>query len=148
MDLSNLKPSAIMVDILHPGTGEKLGITVSLSSLMDEKMKKVKRRIQDNGYALQRKGKGYSAEEIDVNTNLIVFTAMDGWSWSKPLLEEAKPATDTTAAIAAVYGDEPSFHGEKPAFTQANVYKVFNELPWFREQLEEKTGETKSFFQT
>lgn len=131
MDISAVKPTTIMVDIIHPGTAEKIGVVVSLSSLMDEKMKKVKRRIQDKSYELGRKGKGYSAEDIDTNTNLIVFTAMDGWSWGKD-----------------PDGEEATFHGDKPAFTQANVFKVFNELPWFREQLEEKTGETKSFFQT
>lgn len=142
MDISNVKPaSEIIVDILHPATDEPLGIKVAVCSLDDDKLKRVKRKIQDDAIALQRKNKSLKSDEIDANRSLICFTSMSGWSWEKPLL---KPATNDKPAI---YGEEPSFHGEKPTFNQANVYRVFDELPWFRDQIEEKIGETKSFFQ-
>jgi len=124
MDLSAIKPVEHVLDIVHPGTNEPLGIKVSLLSLDDDAMKKVKRKIQDASNALARKGKSFSAEQVEENHNLLLFTAMTGWSWE---------------------GDA-NFHGEKPAFTVAMVYKVFNELPWFRDQISEKVGDTKSFF--
>lgn len=126
-DLSQIKPaSERIVEILHPGTEQPLGIKVGLCSIDDEDMKRVKRRMQDAALVLQRRGKGFSSAQIDTNRNEIAFSAMRNWTWEG----------DTT------------FHGEKPAFNQANVYAVFNELPWFRDQIEEEISETKSFFQT
>ena len=127
MDISSVKPAPEMIiDIVHPATDEPLGIKVSVCSLDDDKLKNVKRKIQDNALLLQRKGKNLKSDEIEANKNLICFTAMSGWSWEA----------------------DATFHGEKPAFTKANVDRVFEELPWFRDQIEEKIGETKSFFQT
>lgn len=125
MDLANIKPASEMIhEMLHPGTDEPLGIKVSLCSLDDEKMKRIKRKITDDQQILKRRGKDFTAAQIEENTNLICFTAMNGWVWE----------------------GEASFHGEKPVFNQANVYRVFNELSWFREQISEAIGETKSFF--
>jgi hypothetical protein len=127
MDISAIKPaSELLIDIVHPATEKPLGIKVSASSLDDEKMKKIRRRIQDDAINLQKKGKVFDAAQIDANRNLVCFSAMNSWVWEG----------DTT------------FHGEKPAFNQQTVYSVFNELPWFRDQIEEKVGDTKAFFQT
>lgn len=127
MDLAAIKPVEGILEIVHPGNGELLGIKVPLRSLDDDAMKKAKLKIQNDEKVLQRKGKGgFTAEQVEANTNLLAFTAMTGWSWM---------------------GDA-NFHGEKPAFNVATVYKVFEELPWFRDQIVEKIGDTKSFFTT
>lgn len=129
MELATVKPNEATLEIVHPGNGEKLGITVTLRSLDDEAMKSTKRKIQDAAIALQKKGKLFSSEEIDNNQNTLLFNAMTGWVWGKD-----------------ENGEEVTFNGAKPAFTQTNVLRVFNELPWFRDQISEKVGETKSFF--
>lgn len=126
MDLSAIKPVEGILEIVHPGSNEKLGIKVSLLSLDDDALKKVKLKIQNEEKTLGRRGKSFTAEQVDANTSLIAFTAMTGWSWE----------------------NDASFHGDKPAFTIANVNKVFDELPWFRDQITEKVGDTKSFFTT
>lgn len=125
-DLANIKPaSERIIEILHPGNEQPLGIKVSISSLDDERMKRTRRRIQDVALVLQRKGKVFSAAQIEANRNEICFAAMNGWTWE---------------------GDA-NFHGEKPPFNQASVTRVFDELPWFRDQIEQEISETASFFQ-
>lgn len=126
MDLLSLTPVERIVPILHPVTKVELGITVSLMSLQDERMKKIKRRILDEKLRLQSRGKDFKAEEIQENGNLIIFSAMTGWEWS---------------------GDA-TFNNEKPAFNQANVFKVFEKLPWFRAQLDEALNDEEAFFPT
>lgn len=132
MDLATLKPSEITLDILHPGNGKKLGIVVSLVSIEDEKMKKLKRFIANESLKTQQRGKTVTAEKLEENENKLMFAAMSGWTWGKD--ED---------------GEQASFNGnEHPTFDEPTVYKVFNELPWFREQISKKVGETESFFQT
>jgi hypothetical protein len=138
MDIATFKPSERIIEILNPINSDPLGITVSLLSLDDERMKKIKRRIQDARIALERKGKSFDAAQIDENTNMLFFSAMTGWDWKGVTI----PATEDTPER-----HEPIFfHGEKPAFNQKNVYAVFDEFPWFREQINEELGDTKSFF--
>ena len=126
MELSVIKPVEGILEIVHPGSNEPLGIKVMLVSLDDDAMKKAKLKIANASGILTRKGKSFTAEQIEENTNLLAFTAMQGWVWD---------------------GDA-SFHGDKPPFNVATVYKVFNELPWFRDQITDKVGDTKSFFTT
>lgn len=138
MDVSAIKPVESILEIVHPGTNEPLGIKVSLLSLDDDALKKAKRKIQDASNVLTRKGKSFSAEQIEENTNLLLFTAMTGWNWGQyPVRENGVGRME-----------EATFHGEKPPYNVATVYKVFNELPWFRDQVGEKVGDTKSFFTT
>lgn len=131
MDISRVKPSEAMLDILHPGTGEQLGITVGCLSLDDEQMKKIKRKINDERIHLEKRGKTFDSAKIDENASVLLFSAMTGWEWGK----------DQS-------GEQVTFNGEIPPFNKSNVLKVFDELPWFRDQVLEKVGETKSFFQS
>lgn len=126
MDLNVIKPVENILEIVHPGTNEKLGIKVPLKSLDDPAMKQLKFKIQNDEKALTRKGKSFTAEQVDANTSELAYAAMSGWSWEA----------------------DATFHGEKPTFNKANVFKVFDELPWFRDQITEKVGDTKSFFTT
>lgn len=138
MDLATVKPSEAILEIVHPGTGEQLGIKVPLLSLDDDALKKMKLKIQNDEKNLSRRGKTFTAEQIEANTSLLAFTAMQGWSWGQHAVRVGNEARM----------EETTFHGDKPAFTVANVYKVFDELPWFRDQITEKVGDTKSFFTT
>lgn len=140
MDIGQIKPSENVLEIIHPGSKQNLGIRISLLSIDDERMKKIRRQILDRQIDLQRKGKAFKSEQIDDNTNLLLFSAMIGWEWYGITI----PATATEPER-----HEPaSFHGQNPTFNQTNVYAVFNELTWFRDQIDAKVGDTESFFQT
>jgi len=124
-DISAIKSAERMVEIVHPATKEPLEIRVTLMSLDDERMKKIKRSITDRRLHLEARGKHFKADEIEDNRNALAFSAMTGWEW---------------------YGKDVSFKGKKPDFNRASVYAVFDELNWFRDQIETEISETKDFF--
>jgi len=126
IDLNSVKPVERVIEILHPATGQELGIRVSILSITDPKLKKIKRRVQDERLRLEARGKAFKSEDVEENLNAIVFNAMVGWEW---------------------YGDV-CFNSEKPAFNQRMVKEVFEELPWFKSQIEEAIGDEQAFFQT
>ena len=68
IDLASLTPaSEILINIKHPATGEPIGVTVSIMSIDDERMKPIKRQIQDRKLKLEQRGKNFKAEEIEEN---------------------------------------------------------------------------------
>lgn len=125
MDLANLKPVERIIDILHPSTGEKIGVSVTVLSINDEKMAAAKRRIQNKKLELDRRGKTFKADDLEENEMELLTTAITGWNWE---------------------GDV-DFHGEKPAFNEKNVKAVLKELTWFKQQIMEAVGDEKAFFQ-
>lgn len=125
MDIAAIKPvSERLIDILHPFSGEKLGVSVSLMSYDDPRMKRVRRSITNRRLHLDARGKHFKAEEIEENNHDLCFNAMTGWNWE---------------------GDA-TFNGKKPEFNKPNVIAVFTELPWFRDQIDEAIADEKAFF--
>ena len=126
MDISELSPQERIVDILHPGTGEPLGIKVTLLSLLDERMKRIKRRLTDSRLVLDQKGKKFKASDIEENENALLFEAMTAWVWE---------------------GDA-TWKGEKPEFNRKNVTEVLTspKHEWFKNQLMEAVSDEQSFF--
>ena len=125
MDLANLKPVERMIDILHTSTGEKIGVSVTVLSINDEKMAAAKRRIQNKKLEIDRRGKTFKADDLEENEMELLTNAITGWNWE---------------------GDV-DFHGEKPAFNEKNVKAVLKELTWFKQQIMEAVGDEKAFFQ-
>lgn len=124
MELSKIKPSERFIEILHPGTGEKIGIKVSLVSLKDERISNVRRKIQNKNLERETRRETITTEELENNSFHLVFNCMTSWDW---------------------YGDI-TFENTKPEFTEANVKKVFKELNWFQEQIEKALDDSKAFF--
>jgi len=124
MDLSEIKPVERMIDIIHPSTGEEVGLKVTVVSIDDERLKRVKRKIQDESIRLQNKNKSFKAEDIEDNRLKLVFAAMTSWQWV----------------------GEATFHGEKPEFNLKNVKELFKELPWVQEQIENEVSDQAAFF--
>lgn len=141
MDISTLKPTERVVKIVHPSTGKELGISVVLMSVDDPRMAKVKRRITDRKLQLEARGKTFKTAELEENSNDIVFTAMTGWSWKAEDEQKDEKGNIIKEAI-----EQPTFRGSIPEFNRKNVFEVFNELEWFRAQLDEELGDSKAFF--
>lgn len=124
MDISTLVPNERVIEIKHPVTDANIGIKVTVVSLDDEKTKQTRRRVINKRIELEKKGKNFRADDIEENEFDLIFASMTGWEWY-----------------------DAEFHGEKPAFNEANVKKVLNELPWFKRQISEAIGDEKAFFQ-
>lgn len=134
-DIATIKTSDLTIEILHPATGEKIGIRVNLVSIDDERLMKQKRAITDRRLYLEARGKTFKAEEIEENKTNLLFAAMTGWDWY------AQPATNDMPAI-----EQPTFRGSVPDFDRRSVTAVLTELPWFNDQVNEAIGETQAFF--
>lgn len=124
MEITSLKRVDITKEITHPGTGENIGIRVTIMSPNDKRLKRVIRRITDQNLQKNKRGKGIKAEDIEENQLELISNALTGWEW---------------------YGDA-TFQGEKPEFTVENVKKVCKEFPEFMEQIDEEMGDTSRFF--
>lgn len=124
MDISTLVPNERVIEIKHPATDADIGIKVTLVSLDDEKTKQTRRRVINKRIELEKKGKNFRADDIEENEFDLIFASMTAWEWY-----------------------DAEFHGEKPAFNEANVKKVLAELPWFKRQISEAIGDEKAFFQ-
>jgi hypothetical protein len=125
MDIADISPTERTIEILHPRTKEPVGIRVVLVSLEDDKLSKLKRKIQDRKNGLEARGKHFKAEEVEENKNELLFSSMVGWEWY-----------------------DATYKGEKPAFTRAKVYELLNDPArvWFRDQLLIELGDTEAFF--
>lgn len=126
MELSELKPVERVVEIVHPSTGEELGIMVTVISFDDPRMNEVKRRIRVQRLEHERRGKPFKADEIDENEMSLLIGSLTGWVWK----------------------EGATFHGQKPDFNEKNIREVFKELPWFKKQIEEALADEKGFFRS
>lgn len=126
MDISEIKPTEREIEIMFPN-GDPSGIMVTIMSPDDARMKTIIRRVTDKNLELKRKNKTPSAVEIEENETALVGATIVDWNWSK---------SDLT------------LDGKKPDCTPVNVRKVVSTVPWFKAQLAEELGDTKSFFTT
>lgn len=138
MDISGLKPGERTIEILHPATGAAIGIRVTIVSLDDDRLRQIKREITDNRMRLEQRGKPVKSEELEANTQRLLFAATKGWEWYNPTGKKGDAGFDEAEAA--------TFNGEVPAYNQKNFIAVITVLPWFANQLSEAIGETQAFF--
>lgn len=138
MDLSALKPVERSIEITNPGTGEPLGVRVTIMSIDDDRLKRQKRAIRDEANRLAAKGKSMRAEQEEENSRSLLFAATTGWEWYNPTGKEGDEGFDESAA--------PNFNGEVPEYNQKNFMNVIKTLPWFATQLVAEIDEERAFF--
>lgn len=138
MDISGIKPGERTVEINHPATGLPIGIRISLMSLEDDRMKRLKRQITDESLKLQAKGKAFKADELERNSNMLLFQATTGWEWYNPTGKEKEDGYDADAM--------PDYQGSVPPYNQKNFLAVINDASFIADQLREAIEDTKSFF--
>lgn len=125
MDISKIQPIERTIEIKHPVNGANIGISVTLMSPDDERLKPVARAINDKALYLRQRNKAFTSAEIEENTMRLMVTTIISWNW---------------------HGKDVTFEGKKPDFTPENVRNVLNKLEWFRKQIDDELSETKSFF--
>ena len=124
-DISQLKPKTRVVQILHPATGDELGISVEVMSFGDPRLKRIIRQINDQKQEREARRKIMRTEDMESNSVRLVANAIVGWDWSK-----------------SSFG----FKGERPAFSLKKAIEVLSELDWFYTQLNEEIANEKAFF--
>lgn len=121
MDISQIKPKIITHDVIHPGTGEPIGLSVQMRSVYSKEVKRTERQILDA--KIERKGVT-TAEESEADAIQFIAASVSDWEWK----------------------DDLNFHGNKPECNFKNVVAVLTELPWMKDQLDKVLYQTNKFF--
>jgi hypothetical protein len=137
-DLSTIKQTERTIDIVHPANGENIGLRITLVSLDDERMTKIRRSITDRRLHLEARGKALKADEVEENADNVIFTATIDWEWYNPTGKEGDKGYRADAM--------PDFKGEQPEFTRRNFFALIGEISWIKNQINEALGDTRAFF--
>ena len=152
MNLLDLKPSTVFLDLKHPGTGLPLGVRCELQSMQSDAVKAVERTLKNK--ALRGGRNNVTAEKIDDNTVLILAAALVGWEFYQPVLQAEQiipqPAVNgkevPDRVIPAVLGEVPNIDGDtKPPCSQANKVKLMSVAP-LAKQVDDILGDDTLFF--
>lgn len=140
MDLAKIKPSERVVEIHHPGDEDRLiGLRIGLISISDPRMKKIKRRIQDEKLKLETRGKNFKAEDLENNTNSLIHQAMTSWEWYNPTGKKGDKNFDDDA--------HANWNGDRnPPFNQKTILEILREAEFIADQLAAEIGDEKAFF--
>lgn len=139
MELFDIKPSERVIEIVSPAADKNpIGIRVTIVHIDDDRLKKLKRSIQDERIRLETKGKFLKTETIENNLNELTYAAMTGWEWYNPTGKKGDKGFDENAAL--------TIDGKVPPFDKKNVFQIFDKLPWFLEQVSREIGDQEAFF--
>lgn len=127
MDLQNIKPNSRSVDIKHPVTQERIGLTISLRPVADPVVKAAKRKQIDARLSGRGRHK-VTAVQLEQSAIEVLVAAISGWTFGT--------AEDGTAC---------TFGGEVLEYNDINVRKLLKH-DWIREQLDEELGDEAAFF--
>lgn len=123
-DITSIAPNERTVEINHPGTGEPIGLRVTMRPESAPEVEAVRRKWLNE--KLQRRSGRMTAERLEELQIALITAAVTGWEW----------------------GGELTFEGEKPEFSDANLRKVLKKLGWVKSQLDEELGDEAAFFQS
>lgn len=123
VDIDDINTSDVTREIPHPKTGEPVGIRVTLMSTTDQRLKALKREIQNENLQREKKRKTIKPAEIEENENRLLAATFVSWDW---------------------YG--ATFKGEKPECKPAVIKQVLKAKPWFRSAINEILEDDADFF--
>ena len=125
MDLSAIVAETRDFEVLHPKSGDPIGLTLKLRPYTAPEIKAVERRWQTQAL----RGRKFSADQIEARGTDILVAYVSGWAWGKDA--DGEPCT---------------FKGEVPEFNEASLRRVLKELPWLKKQLDVEAGSESDFF--
>lgn len=122
MDILSIQPQTITVDVKHPSTGARIGLSIECVSLEDDRVKQVERVIKNK---VLRSGRStVTAERLEDNTVELLTAAIVGWNWADGL----------------TLGDL-----KNPPLNKANVGKLLA-VAWIAKQVDAALGDEAAFF--
>lgn len=135
MALAALSPKAAaeqgaVIEIYHPKTNLALGITVTVCGTDSDTYKKIQRKQLNRRLEQQSRNRKMqmTAEELEAEALDVLVACTKAW------------ATGQTAAIEL----NPD---EWLDCTPENVRRVYEELPWLKEQVDQAIGDRSNFLQ-
>ena len=137
-DIAAITPQERFIDILHPVTEKPVGLRVGIMSISDPRMKRIKRKIQDEKLRLEARGKNFKSADIEENSNSLIVSAMTFWEWYNPTGKKDDEGFDPEQDL--------TFKGKKPEFNEKNATEVLQELSWVADQISEEISNEKAFF--
>ena len=130
-DISEIRPVERDLEIVIPGTIWKIGLTLTVMSLQDDRMVSVRRKAGDKFLARRQRNKTQTAAEIEHNQRELCIAATTGWKWG--------PNND---------GEQATFKGDQPDFSHKALSEVLLAMPWIVPQIDEFVSDEAGFFQT
>lgn len=127
MDLLEIKPRHLSVDLIHPGTGKKLGVTIVVASAFSDEVQREHFRLRDE--AVRTNFFELTAAERDKQSVRALAAQVVGWAWGDG--EDGTPAT--------LAGDG------NPPLTEENKLRLLS-VPHLRVQVEGKIRSEADFF--
>lgn len=126
MDISVIKPvsEGLPVEIVHPATGEPLGITVRVRSSEEKMVKDVARQFLDKQTKLKARGKDLSTDDYELWRIKTLQASIISWTWGK----------------------DTSWNGKKPEPDVEFLTELVQTATWFAEQIEDVARDTSAFF--
>ena len=126
MDISVIKPvsEGLPVEIVHPATGEPLGITVRVRSSEEKVVKDVARAFLDKQTKLKARGKDLTTDDYEMWRIKTLQAAIISWTWGK----------------------DTSWNGKKPEPDLEFLTELVHSATWFAEQIEDVAKDTSAFF--
>lgn len=123
LDISQIVPKERTVELTHPGTGEKLGITLNLMSADDPRLKRTQRALMDQRSERQRRNKIMTAEEMEAGMIKLLAQTITGWNWG-----------------------ERKWKGETPVYSTRTAMQLLTESEWIYKQVNDAVGDVAAFF--
>lgn len=124
--------SGVTIDIRHPKTNLPLGIQITVCGSDSETCKRIQRKQINRRLELSARSRNnkvaMTAEEIEAEALDILVSCTKGWNTGDR--KEIELADD-----------------EWLPCTPENVRRVYEELPWLREQIDQEIGDRSNFLQ-
>lgn len=126
MDISVIKPvsEGLPVEIIHPASGEPLGITVRVRSSEEKSVKDVARAFLDKQTKLKARGKDLTTDDYELWRIKTLQAVIIKWEWAK----------------------DTNWNGKKPDPDLDILTEIVHTATWFAEQIEDVAKDTSAFF--
>ncbi len=125
MDLNTIRTIDREVNLVHPETGEELGLVFQIHAPDCDEVKSVTRKWQDKRLLPKNRNKAIRSEELENVTDNRIKAAVFGWKW-----------TDKELTIA----------GEQPEYSKQELHKMLKENSFIREFLSDECEDLIAFF--
>jgi hypothetical protein len=126
VDIAVIKPvsEGLPVEILHPATGEPLGVSVKVRSAEEKIVKDVARAYIDKQQKLKLRGKDLTVDDYQMWRIKTLQAVIINWTWAK----------------------DTSWNGKKPDPDLDILTELVENATWFAEQIEDVAKDSTAFF--